>query len=90
MPPSPDANSRSSGASDNNPLFNLQSERLSFEVTNLFSQPDLGAYTGLKKMVNKIYLDILYVYKFSCINAGDAIFKSIRPKIGRLYVASRH
>lgn len=52
MPPSPDANSRSSGASDNDPLFHLQPEKLSFEVTNLFSHCDLGAYVGLKKMVS--------------------------------------
>jgi hypothetical protein len=53
MPPSPDANSRSSGgaASENDPALNLQPERLSFAVTNLFNQSDLGAYSGLKKMV---------------------------------------
>jgi hypothetical protein len=54
MPPSPDANSRSSGgaASENDAAFNLQPERLSYAVVNLFNQADTGAYMGLKKMVN--------------------------------------
>lgn len=54
MPPSPaEGNSRSSGGgtTEIDPSLNLQPERLSDEVTNLFNHSDIGAYTGLRKMV---------------------------------------
>lgn len=56
MPPSPaEGNSRSSGGAaaitEIDPSLNLQPERLSDEVTNLFNHSDIGAYTGLRKMV---------------------------------------
>lgn len=62
MPPSPDGNSRSSNGatSENDPAFNLQPERLSFSVTNLFNQSDLGAYGGLKKMVTLNIINNFY------------------------------
>ncbi|KAI6183097.1 MPN domain-containing protein [Aphelenchoides bicaudatus] len=86
MPPSPEANSQSSNLSDNDPAFNLQPERLSFQVTNLFNQSDLGAYTGLKRMLHQRWARDFQEQQqiWTPARCKSSLNQSTRPKVTKL------